>query len=151
MPRGVNASEDETRTKDSVYRKQSVSNLTGIDAIEARDRLKTFALEKPREYAAERSKVYLSVVREMVEKNAETLWDFLGDGKLPDGERIKIGGKSWNAGLPDSDVAASVNGFSKSVKEAFEELMKDVMPDDYTTLAQMKSIHNARVEGALRV
>ena len=147
----VGASENGSRTKNSVYRKQSISNVTGIDQIEARDRLKIFALERPREYAAERSKVYLAVVKAMVEKNAKTLWDFLGDGVLPSGEKIMIGGKQWNGGLPDSDIASSVNGFCTSVKKAFEELLKDVMPDDYTTLAEMKTIHNARVEGALRV
>lgn len=135
----------------SVFR-QNIQNTAGIDQIQAQAQLKMYALSDSNGYTQERSKVYIAVLREMVQRNYDIIWDLLSQGKYPTagGTTAQIVmGKDWKPGYPEQEINDLAQGFSVSIKEAFEKLMKEVMPDDYKNMAEDRQKNIAKVGGAI--
>lgn len=136
----------------SVFR-QNIQNTSGVDQIDAQAKLKMFALSNSNGYTKERSKVYVAVLREMVQRNYDIIWRLLSEGVYPTlggGEdRIVIAEENWKPGYPEQEINDLAQGFSVSIKEAFEKLMKEVMPDDYKEMAEDRLKNIAKVQGAI--
>jgi hypothetical protein len=127
-----------------------ISNTLGIEAIEARAKLKDFALQQPAEYSKMRNEVYIGVVKSMVENAHDTLWNLLATGAMPSGDKIQVAGKEWSPNLPDQEIGRLANGFAESMMTAFEDIMNKVLPDDYKALSEDKQMNIAKVEGIAR-
>ena len=134
--------------------KLPISNSLGIEALEARNKLKNFALQYPAQYTQLRGDVYVGVVKNMVELNHEIIWNLLAKGMFRD----KAGTDNpieapvldkWSPNLPDQEIASISNGFAESIMIAFNEIMAKIMPDDYRGLAEDKMINIAKVNGAV--
>lgn len=130
-----------------------ISNSLGIEAMEARNKLKNFALQHPPDYTELRGKVYTDVVKAMVETNHDILWELLAAGQTRDKDgvkhQIKVNGVDWSPNLPDQEISRLSNGFSESIMNAFTEIMGQIMPDDYRELAEDKLMNIAKVNGVL--
>jgi hypothetical protein len=127
-----------------------ISNTLGIEAIEARAKLKDFALQQPAEYSKMRNEVYIGVVKSMVESAHDTLWNLLATGSMPSGDKIQVAGKEWSPNLPDQEIGRLANGYAESMMSAFEDIMNKVLPDDYKALSEDKQMNIAKVEGIAR-
>jgi hypothetical protein len=127
-----------------------ISNTLGIEAIEARAKLKDFALQQPAEYSKMRNEVYIGVVKSMVENAHDTLWNLLATGAMPSGDKIQVAGKEWSPNLPDQEIGRLANGYAESMMSAFEDIMNKVLPDDYKALSEDKQMNIAKVEGIAR-
>ena len=146
--------ERNTNTGDKSVFKLPISNSLGIEALEARNQLKNFALQYPAQYTELRGAVYVGVVKNMVELNHEIIWKLLANGKVSDkdGNEQPISATNlpnWSPKLPDQEIASISNGFAESIMIAFNEIMAKVMPDDYKGLAEDKMINIAKVNGAV--
>lgn len=132
--------------KNSVFH-MPITNTLGLEAQKARANMKNWALSAPEDYTAERNKVYMSVLEAMVEGNHDIIWSLLAEGKYNGEAHIKCKGDDWSPNLPDAQVAKLANGFAKSIMEAFDDIMSEVLPDDYKKLAEDKVRDINRVKG----
>jgi hypothetical protein len=135
--------------RESVF-KLPISNTLGIDAIEARARLKNFALQEPAAYTEFRNEVYISVLRKMTEEMHSNIWNMLASGMLPGGAQMNIKGTPWAPHLPDQEIGRLANGMAESMMKSFDEIMDRVLPDDYKSLADDKLMNIAKVNGVDR-
>jgi len=126
------------KADDSIF-KLPIENSLGIEAMEARARLKNWAIASPQEYVKFRSEVYLETVRTMVQYNHKIIWDLLEDGIIPGtGEVMKVNGDKWSPALPDAEIGKLSNSFAQSIMDAFDEILSKVLPDDYKKLSEDK-------------
>lgn len=134
--------------KKSIFR-LPISNTLGISALESRAVLKDFALQQPAQYSKMRNEVYVNVVKDMVEKAHQTLWELLAEGKMPSGRHIQVNGRDWSPNMPDQQIGQLANGYAESMMKAFEDIMGKVLPDDYRQLAEDKTVHIGKVNAVL--
>ena len=167
MPRGeqtfnlfselLNAKDDQSRDArvktgiDSAFY-SNVRNTTGLLATQSKADLKHFALSNPADYTKFRSRVYMDVVGNMVERNYETIWALLSDGIYEKGDgqfvQLDINGTQFHPNLPDQEISRLANGFAEAILKAFDEVLSNVLPDNYRDLAEDK-IHVANKAAGL--
>ena len=148
----LNARGDRLRAERNGTGKQSafhsnVKNTTGLLATQSKARLKHYALTNPAGYTAFRSKVYMDVVGQMVEQNYEVIWNLLSEGSYPGGRlEIDDGDGPYTPNLPDQEISRLANGFAEAILKAFDDVLSNVLPDNYRDLAEDKIhvINNAK-------
>ena len=131
---------DRTGSQSAFY--SNVRNTTGLLATQSKAELKHFALSNPADYTKFRSRVYMDVVGSMVEKNYQTIWGLLSDGVYEqlDGTvvQLDINGSIYHPNLPDQEISRLANGFAEAILKAFDEVLSNVLPDNYKDLAEDK-------------
>ena len=87
----------------------------------------------------------MDVVGTMVESNYEIIWNLLSEGTY-EGGKLSIGGEPYNPNLPDQEISRLANGFAEAILKAFDDVLSNVLPDNYKDLAEDKIhvINNAK-------